>query len=148
MRYGGREDQIIAQYPNLEKNRAPPRVARSQTGAQMLGMLRLTAARRPATLGQAVGRRTVADDGSGAGLDGRHTGKYRRAYEFMVSSRQASSDASSLVRQRQAKRPCGRSFDCACGWPAGQPLWSHGVLLMLGIPCWWLRKNTRTKCAK
>ena len=66
----------------------------------VVGMLRLTAARRPATLGQAVGRRTVADDGSGAGLDGRHTGKYRRAYEFMVSSRHASCAASPLVRQR------------------------------------------------
>ena len=33
----------------------------------------------------ATGRRALADDGSGAGLDGRNTGKYRRAYEFMVS---------------------------------------------------------------
>ena len=42
----------------------------------------------------AAGRRTLSlrtDDGTGAGLDGRNTGKYRRTYEFMVSMLNAAS---------------------------------------------------------
>ena len=49
---------------------------------RMFGLCRL---RRAGPLGRACGSRGLADDGSGAGLEGRHTGKYRRAYEFMVS---------------------------------------------------------------
>ena len=63
---------------------------RGETLQQLRRMLlfRRLPARRPEALGRTVGRRTLADDGSGAGLEGRHTGKYRRAYEFMVSPRQ------------------------------------------------------------
>ena len=84
----------------------------------------------------------MADDGSGAGLDGRHTGKYRRAYEFMVSSRHVLLRCQSVGPSSPCKRPCAvADFGCACCWRAGYSAYKCGVLLILGMLCWLAQKK-------
>ena len=126
---------------------------RGETLQQLRRMLlfRRLPARRPEALGRTVGRRTLADDGSGAGLEGRHTGKYRRAYEFMVSPRHACrcQSVGSLSSRQNSARVAPTPDMCAARTRTLDSYHDHVILLILATPCArWRRKNTHTKCAK
>ena len=151
--HGGRTYTVRTAQVCITGPAASSLVGRLETPQQVRHMLlfRRLPGRRPEALGRTLGRRTLADDGTGAGLEGRHTGKYRRAYEFMVSPRHAcrcpsvgslspSQKSVSVVPtldMRAARAHTLGSYD------------GHGMLLMLATPCAvGRRKNIHTKCAK